>query len=57
MPVIAISRLTGSGGATIGQRLAEHLFSARLGEPREVAGLDGRDADTRRPKPHRSGPA
>ena len=30
MPVITVSRLTGSGGATIGQRLAEHLGASYL---------------------------
>src|SRR5438093_9974745 len=30
MPVITISRLTGSGGATIGQRLAERLGASYL---------------------------
>jgi cytidylate kinase len=39
MPVITISRLTGSGGATIGQRLAEHLDASYLNTQiiREVA--------------------
>src|SRR3712207_3957490 len=30
MPVITVSRLTGSGGATIGQRLAERLGASYL---------------------------
>jgi len=30
MPVITVSRLTGSGGAAIGQRLAEHLGASYL---------------------------
>ena len=30
MPVITVSRLTGSGGASIGQRLAEHLGASYL---------------------------
>src|SRR6266511_4276277 len=39
MPVITVSRLTGSGGATIGQRLAEHLGASYLNTQviREVA--------------------
>jgi cytidylate kinase len=39
MPVITISRLTGSGGATIGQRLAERLGASYLNTQiiREVA--------------------
>ncbi|HJZ49151.1 MAG TPA: cytidylate kinase-like family protein [Roseiflexaceae bacterium] len=39
MPVITVSRLTGSGGAKIGQRLAEHLGASYLNTQiiREVA--------------------
>ncbi len=39
MPVITVSRLTGSGGAEIGQRLAEHLQASYLNTEiiREVA--------------------